>query len=124
MIEDSKRLISKAEDSLIVAKELFASEHFSDSISKSYYVMFYSAQALLLNSGIERVKHSGVISAFGHHFARTNRIEPRFHRMIIKAQKDREIADYDIYKMVDEGLAEKRLKDAAEFLKKIKEYLQ
>jgi uncharacterized protein (UPF0332 family) len=48
------------------------------------------------------VKHSAVESALGYHFAKTGRIDPKYHRMLINARKIREIVDYDIQEeMVD-----------------------
>ena len=43
--------------------------------------------------------------------------------MIIKAQIDRETADYDIYKVVSKEVAEKRAKEAEEFLNEIRKHL-
>ena len=54
----------------------------------------------IINSGIKRSSHSGVISAFGRFFAKTEKVDPKYHRMITKAQIDRETADYDIYKVI------------------------
>jgi len=85
--------------------------------------MFYSTSALLINNDIKRSSHSGVISAFGRFFAKTGKIDPKYHRMIIKAQIDRETADYDIYKIVSKEVAEKRAKEAEEFLNEIRKHL-
>jgi HD-GYP domain-containing protein (c-di-GMP phosphodiesterase class II) len=46
--------------------------------------------------GIDVVKHSAVESAFGYHFAKPGKIDPKFHRMLMNARKIREIADYDM----------------------------
>ena len=58
--------------------------------------MFYATQALLKSEGIEVIKHSGVVSALGYHFAKTGKIDPKYHRMLINARNIREIIDYDI----------------------------
>lgn len=41
-----KKLIEKADKATEVAEELFENEHPSDAVSKTYYAMFYAAQAL------------------------------------------------------------------------------
>jgi len=43
--------------------------------------MFYAAQALLKAEGINVVKHSAVESAFGYYFAKTERVDVKYHRM-------------------------------------------
>jgi len=62
MTEEVKKYIEKAEKSLRVAKELFEKGYYEDACSKAYYVMFYSAQALLKNAGINVSKHSAVVA--------------------------------------------------------------
>jgi uncharacterized protein len=57
------------------------------------YAMYYAAQALLKSEDIEVVKHSAVESALGHYFAKTGRLDPKYHRMLINARKIREIVD-------------------------------
>ena len=55
------------------------------------------------SENIDMVKHSAVESALGYHFAKTGRIDPKYHRMLINARKIREIVDYDILEeMVDQ----------------------
>ncbi|MEA1965393.1 MAG: HEPN domain-containing protein [Candidatus Aerophobetes bacterium] len=124
MISEAEKLIEKTENALQVAKELLSNRHYPEAVSKAYYVMFYCALALLINNDIKRTSHSGVISAFGHFFAKTKKIDPQYHRMFTKAYIDRETADYDIYKTISEGLAKRRVEEAEEFLNEIKKHLQ
>lgn len=123
MISEAEKLIQKAENALQVAKELLSNRHYSDVVSKAYYVMFYGASALLINNDIKRSSHAGVISAFGRFFVKTGKIHPNYHRMLIKAQIDRETADYDIYKVISKEVAEKRVEEAKEFLNEIRKDL-
>jgi uncharacterized protein (UPF0332 family) len=124
VISEAEKLIQKADNALQVAKELLSNRHYPDAVAKAYYVMFYCASALLLNNDIKRSSHAGVISAFGHFFAKTGKIDPKYHRMITKAQIDREIADYDIYKIISKGVAKRRVEEAEKFLNEIRRHLQ
>jgi uncharacterized protein (UPF0332 family) len=124
MTEEVKRYIEKAEKSLKVAKELFGREYFEDACSKAYYVMFYSAQALLKNIGIDVSKHSAVVAKFGQHFAKTGKVDPKYHRFLIDAKKKRETANYDVFSLMDEETAKERISWADEFLKRIKKELE
>jgi uncharacterized protein (UPF0332 family) len=66
------------------------------------------------------VKHSAVESALGYHFAKTGRIDPKYHRMLINARKIREIVDYDILEeMVDQTMVLK-IEDGREFVSVLK----
>jgi uncharacterized protein (UPF0332 family) len=85
--------------------------------------MFYAAQALLKSEGIDVVKHSAVESAFGYHFAKSGRLEPRYHKMLINARRVREIADYDIDEEIVEPEATLKLEEGRAFLAKIRELL-
>jgi uncharacterized protein (UPF0332 family) len=78
--------------------------------------MFYAAQALLKSVGIEVTKHSAAESALGYHFAKTGKIHPKYHRMLINARKIREIIDYDIQEETVEPSALLKLEDGKEFV--------
>ena len=86
--------------------------------------MFYATQALLRSEEIEVVKHSAVESALGYHFAKTGRIDPRYHRMLIDARKVREIADYDIHEEIVEPVASLKIEEGKTFLSAIKRLLK
>ena len=82
--------------------------------------MFYAAQALLKSEDIEVVKHSAVESALGHYFAKTGRLDPKYHRMLINARKIREIVDYDIQDEIIEPTITLKLEDGKGFVAVIK----
>ena len=82
----------------IKTKLIEGEEHFISMVlyrmhpaSRIYYAMFYATQALLKSENIDMVKHSAVESALGYHFAKTGRIDPKYHRMLINARKIREM---------------------------------
>lgn len=120
MTEEARRLIEKSEHALEVARKLSEDGYPSDAASKIYYSMFYAAQALLVTEEIYVVKHSAVESAFGYHFVKTGRIDPKYHRMLMDARKVREIADYDIQEEIVEPVASLKLEDGKAFFSAIK----
>ncbi len=124
MNEEVIKLIKKAEHALEVAEELILRSYPSDAASKVYYCMFYAAQALLKSEGIEVIKHSAVESALGYHFAKTGKIDPKYHRMLIDARKVREIADYDIQEEIVEPVATLKIEEGNAFLEAIRSYLK
>ncbi len=68
-------------------------EDYADAASKAYYAMFSAAQALLRAHNFEVMKHSEVASILGREFAKTGRLDARFHRMLLQARRIRELAD-------------------------------
>lgn len=56
--------------------------------------MFHAATAALLHRGVERHSHQGIISAFGHTFAKTGIIDARFHRYLTESFDLRQESDY------------------------------
>ncbi|MDI7260231.1 MAG: HEPN domain-containing protein [Thermodesulfobacteriota bacterium] len=120
MKKEVQRLLQKADHALEVAESLYRQGFPQDASSKIYYAMFYAAQALLKSEDIEVVKHSAVESALGYHFAKTARIDPKYHRILINARKVREILDYDIQEeMVDQTMVLK-IEDGREFVSVLK----
>lgn len=120
MKKEVQRLLEKADHALEVAESLYKQGFPQDAASKLYYAMFYATQALLKSESIEVVKHSAVESALGYHFAKTGRIDPKYHRMLINARKVREIIDYDIQEETVEPSAILKLEDGKEFVAVIK----
>ena len=119
----SPRGAFQAEHALMVAEDLLRDGYAPDAASKIYYAMFYAAQALLKSEGIEVTKHSAVEAAFGFHFAKPGKIDPKYHKMLMSARKVREIADYDIDEEIVEPTASLKLEEGKVFLAAIKSYL-
>ena len=67
-MKEIKSLIERAKKYLKSAEILLKEEDYESSVSRTYYAMFYSAQAMLLTKGLSFSSHKGVISAFGEHF--------------------------------------------------------
>lgn len=117
-------LLTKARHALEVAEKLRAGGDVPDAASKSYYAMFYAAQALLKAHGIEVVKHSAVASMLGRHFAKTGRLDPRFHRMFLNARRVREAADYGIFTGISEPINDATVAEGRAFVTEITIILQ
>jgi uncharacterized protein (UPF0332 family) len=114
--KEVQKLLEKADHAIEVAGSLYGQGFVQDAASKLYYAMFYATQALLKSEGIEVVKHSAVESALGYYFAKSGRIDPKYHRMLINARKVREIIDYDIQEETVEPVAMLKLEDGKEFV--------
>ena len=115
--------LKKADEYLRAAEHEFNGEFYARSISTSYYAMFYAATAALESIGVERAKHSGVISAFGEHFVKTGKISGEFGRVFRLTMDDRERSEYDNLPVIDRDLAQTRLVDARRFVEAVTQHL-
>jgi len=113
---DVEALLERARNN-IEAAQLLAHQGFPDiAASRSYYAMLYAVQALLLAEGLEFSSHGAVHAAFGQHFAKSGRIEPRFHRYVLDAFRARQGADYEVKPEVSAQDAATLIAEARELL--------
>ena len=124
MNEEIRKFLEKADHALAVAEELLRHGHAPDAASKTYYAMFYAAQALLKSEGIDVTKHSAVESALGYYFVKTGKIDQKYHRMLINARKIREIADYDIDEEIVEPVASVKIDEGKAFVGAVKQLIR
>jgi uncharacterized protein (UPF0332 family) len=96
MISGIEALFTKARQSLAAAHVLIEDGYNDFAASRAYYPMFYVASALLTDLGQSYSSHSAVISAFGREFAKTGRLDSKYHRWLIDAQDLRNIGDYGV----------------------------
>ena len=69
-MREIESLIEKSRKYLNSAELLNKSGDFDSSVSRSYYAMFFTAEAVLLTKSLEFSSHRGVISAFGRNFVK------------------------------------------------------
>lgn len=110
-----RSLLRKADRHLRSAQLLLESEDIDSAVSRAYYAAFYLAEALLDALGQSFSSHRAVISAFGLEFAKTGRLDARFHRLLISAFEKRQQADY----LPETGLLPS---DVATLLDEVKEF--
>ncbi|MEI6429081.1 MAG: HEPN domain-containing protein [Pseudanabaena sp. ELA607] len=116
MTTEQQQLLTKAANS-IKAAQMLADEGLHDSaVSRAYYAMFYIAEAFLIEDGLSFSKHSAVISKFGEHFAKSNRVPSEFHRYLIESEQSRLRGDYDASYTTTETEAIEQIERANLFL--------
>ncbi len=116
MKERTRALLDKANENIEACHDLIRTDHAEIAASRAYYAMFYVAEALLVEEGEEFSSHGAVHSAFGRLFAKSGRLDPKFHRYLIDAYRERQAADYDAPVEVGREEAETLLAQATEFL--------
>ena len=119
-----QHFLKLADESHDAAKVLIDTGHPRFSAAQSYYTIFYLAQAMLLTKGLTFSKHAAVVAAFGKEFAKTNLLDPKFHRYIIESQKLRQTGHYgEEGEDVTVEQAMESFQWAGEFIQAVKEYL-
>lgn len=123
-MKEINSLIERAKKYLKSAEILLENEDFESSVSRTYYAMFYSVQALLLTRNMSFSSHKGVISAFGEHFIKTGIFPKNMGRDLNKAFEKRQISDYEYTFVILRKEAEELFKSGANFVEKITQYLK
>lgn len=123
MTPDQTALIRKAQESLEAARLLAGKGFASFAASRAYYAMFYATEALLLGEGFTYSRHSAVIAAFGHEFAKTGRVPKEYHRYLIEAEGIRNVGDYDIHSSLTAEEVDQHMERARQFLEMAERFL-
>lgn len=123
MKEEIQEILDKARSSIEAADVLEIQGYHDFAISRAYYGMFYTAEALLLYKGLSFSSHSAVIAAFGKEYARSGDFDPRFHRWLIDAQDYRNLGDYNFSPSVTHEQVHEVMAWAMEFLSTAERYL-
>ncbi len=118
-----KQFITLAEQALKTARMNLETGDFRAAVNRAYYAIFYAASAILLTQGVERRKHSGVISAFREQFVKAGLIEAEYSHIYGETLVAREDADYALEIPVESGMAEIALRQADSFVRRIRKYL-
>ncbi len=116
MSTELQALLHKAVESHRAAV-LLEREGFPDfAASRAYYAMLYVSEAFLLELNMTFSSHAAIIAAFGKEFAKTGKIDPKFHRYLIDAQDFRNQGDYGFGVGVTEDQAIKVIGWAKDFI--------
>ncbi len=120
---DISALMARAKTTLAAARLLSDNNYPAEAVSRAYYATFYAATALLHSEGITVAKHSAVISQVGQHFAKTGRLTPRLHRILLDMFDERQSADYSGTSFSDERVTVD-YQNAEEFVAAVQDYLE
>ena len=123
MKEANVEFFKKAERAIQSAKRELKAGDTEASASRAYYAMFYVVEALLFEEGLVFKKHSAVHAAFGKHFAKTGKLDPKYHDWILEAFENRITSDYEIGSTISTEEVSIVIQQAHEFLDVARQYL-
>jgi len=99
------------------------SGQYHEVANRSYYAIFYAANAMLAAQGLQRSKHSGVKSLFSEKYIKTGMIEPFYGKFYEAAMERRHASDYDMTTNVNEEYVQVSLEAAQQFVARVEQHL-
>jgi len=113
--------LGRAEKALRSARLLEENGELEDAVSRAYYAMFHAARALLFGKGVSAKTHKGVISLFGEKIVKQGIMSEEYADILRKAFDLRQKSDYEIYAETSVELVEEVIKNAEQFIERVKE---
>ncbi len=123
-MKEAATLVKRAQKYIQSAEMLLEHKDYESCVSRTYYAMFYCAQAALLTKDLSFSSHKGVISAFGEHFVKTGILPKEMGRELNRAFEKRQIGDYDYTFVISNEDAEYLLRTGREFVDTIAQWLE
>jgi uncharacterized protein (UPF0332 family) len=94
------------------------------AINRAYYAVFYAANAVLELDGLERSKHSAVLSLFRQRYIKTRVIEAEFSDIYGKAFEARNEGDYERAQFPTQADARQAIEGARHFVDRMSQFLE
>ena len=123
-MSEVKSLLERSKRYLKSAELLLEEGDYESSVSRTYYAMFYSVEALLLTRGLSFSSHRGVISAFGEYFIKTGLFPREMGRELNRAFEKRQLGDYGYTFVISREEAKEILDSGKRFVSRIAEYIE
>ena len=124
MQEHIPKLVEKADQNIGDASFLMnEQESYASSVSRAYYAMFYTGQALLLTERVITKSHSGLANQLGEYLIKPGKLPTAASKLLKQVFTQRQISDYEIVTDVSRETAETVLAQATEFCAMGKAYL-
>ena len=119
-----KSLFERSEKYLRSAKMLIKEKYYESAVSRVYYAMFYTVEAILLTKNLSFSSHKGAISAFGEQFIKTGIFPKDMSRNLNDAFEKRQLGEYEYSFVIPEKDAKEVLEYGKKFVKTIEDYLK
>ena len=119
----AKILLNLAEEELETAQLLFENQRYRACVSRSYYVMYYSTQALLALKGVISRTHKGILQQFSYHFIKTQILPSELAKYLKTVFDLRQLSDYDETCEIDMEQCQIILQQARSFYSRAKEIM-
>ena len=95
-MKEIKDFTQKAAKFLSTAEQALNTGDYDSCVSRSYYAMFFMAEAALLTKNLTASSHKGVITLFSEHFIKTQILDRNLGKALNVAYDKRIVGDYGI----------------------------
>lgn len=124
IVDLSKYRYQRSRENLRDAWILLDAKSYKSSVNRSYYAIFHCLRAVTALDSFDSSKHSGIIAFFNMHYVKTGIFDKAVSKMLDKAYRWREKADYKDYEEVTENTAKEQIMNAEKIMAVIEPYLQ
>ena len=124
VVDLSMYRLQRSKENLKDAWILLDAQSYKSSVNRSYYSIFHCLRAVTALDGFDSSKHSGIIAFFNMHYVKNGVFGKEMSKILDKAYRWREKADYKDYEEVTKAIAEEQLVNAEKFLAIIEPFLQ
>ena len=119
-----KYRLEKAHECISSAKLLNDSNDYLSSVNRSYYAMFHAVRAIMALDGVDRKKHSGVVSYFQEHYIKTELLPKECSYFLKNAFIIRQESDYEDFCIISKQEVQEQIQNAEQMLKDIEAFLK
>lgn len=124
MNDYTRKLLDKAVDTIESAELLLDHAKTDVAAGRAYYALFYIAEALLNEKGLQFSKHGDVIGAYGKEFSKTKLLDQKYHRWLIEGFDTRMIGDYHVDTKIEMDAVAEMINHARDFLLDARKYIE
>jgi uncharacterized protein len=122
--QNAPEYLDYAHRALRTARLAFDDGDMVGAINRADYAIFYAGNAMLELEGLERSKHSHVLSVFWQKYVKTEMIAVEYGDIYGQGFQSRNQGDYERAKFPDPSQAENALREAKKFVDRIAEFLK
>lgn len=122
-IDLAKYRLDKAKECLRVAEYLIEPKEYLSVLNRAYYAIFHAVRAVLAIEGVDRKKHSGVISYFQQNYVKTGIFDKEFSSIVQETFEVRQESDYEDFYIISKEEAVSQYENAKRFVAEIEKYV-
>lgn len=116
--------LDKAKECLHAAEILIEPEEYLTVLNRAYYAIFHAVRAILATEGVDRKKHSGVISYFQQNYVKTGIFDKEYSGIVQEAFEVRQESDYEDFFVVSREDAIVQYENAKKLVLEVEKYIE
>ena len=117
-------LTNLSNEELSAAELLLHNSLYRAAISRAYYALYHTVQALLVAKNINTRTHRGLIQQFGQQFIKTGELSKKLSRILSDTFDLRKLSDYDETISITQQQAERTLEHTKIFISEATTWLE